>query len=109
MEINVDASRITMKASLAGLIKARGKRIGDCHIYVAECLAICEAIVMMIQKNLQKIIIGSDSQLIINSINDKASVPKDIISKKDWPWLLYCPSDLFREFRLVMLASLESS
>lgn len=67
MEANVDTYRVIKKGSLVGIIKARGKRIGDCHIYVAESLAVSEAIVMVIQKNLQKFIIESDSQLVINS------------------------------------------
>lgn len=57
-----------------------GKRIGDCSILVAECLAIQEVLVMTTQNDLHRIIIESDSQLVINVVHGKRSIPKDIIN-----------------------------
>lgn len=55
----------------------RSKKL-DCPILVDECLAVPEAILMAIQKGIQQIIIQNDSQLIINSINGKIRVQKDV-------------------------------
>lgn len=62
---------------------AKGKEICDCPIIVTKFLTIREAIVMMIQKNLRRIIIRSYFKLVVNSINDKAWVHKDIINLAD--------------------------
>lgn len=44
---------------------------------VAECLAMQETFVMVTQKDLQRIIIESDSQLVFNIIYDKIAILKD--------------------------------
>lgn len=46
---------------------------------MAECLTIRIALVMAIH-NLQRIIIKSDSQLMVNAIHNKISVPRYIIN-----------------------------
>lgn len=58
----------------------RSKQIGDCPILVVECLPAEKAILMAIQKDIQPMIIQSDSQLVVNSINRKIEVPKIIIN-----------------------------
>lgn len=57
---------------------AKGKRIVDCGILLAEC-SVREAILMTIRKDIHRIIIQSDSQVNANSINGKILVPKDIV------------------------------
>lgn len=47
---------------------------------MAKYLAIMEAIVTTILQNLQKIIVKSDSSLMVNFIHDKISVYKKIIN-----------------------------
>lgn len=59
---------------------ARNKGFGDCSISVAECLDEGKTILMAIQKNIQWIIIQSDSHLVFNFINEKIEVRKDIIN-----------------------------
>lgn len=85
MKINIDAPKIQSKAptSLGYIIKdnqvriiiTNGKQIDDCPIIVAATLSVRETVLMAIQKN---IIIESDSQSVVNSINRKIMVPKDI-------------------------------
>lgn len=60
-------------------------------------MAIGEAMVVTIHKKLQKIMIESDSQLVVNSINGKISVPKDAINLiEDIRVLSFC----FIDFRI---------
>lgn len=54
---------------------AKGKRIVDCSIIVAELLAVPE--------DIHRIIIPSDSQVVVNSISSKVSMPKGIINLVD--------------------------
>lgn len=54
-----------MKDKHAKTIMVEEKQIGDCHILVTEYLAIKEAIVTVIQKNFQMIIVESNSQLMV--------------------------------------------
>lgn len=54
-----------MKDNHAKTIMVEEKQIGDYHILVAEYLAIKEAILTLIQKNFQLIIIESNSQLVV--------------------------------------------
>lgn len=61
-------------------ILARSRRLGDYTILVAKCLAVREAILMAIQRSIQRIIIQRDSQLVVNSTNGKIRVPKDNIN-----------------------------
>lgn len=49
-----------------------------CQIIVAERVTMCEVILMIVQQNFQRIVIQSDLQLTVNSINGKF-VLKDII------------------------------
>lgn len=89
-KINVDVSRrlskgaallgYVMKDHHARAVMEKRKQKGDSFILMAECLAVREAIAMTIQKSLQRIIIVSESQLIMNSINGKTCVPKHIIN-----------------------------
>lgn len=55
-------------------------RAKELFILMAECLPTREAILLTIQKDLHRIIIQSDSLLIINFVNGKIHVLKDIIS-----------------------------
>lgn len=59
---------------------AKGKRIWDCHILVAECLTMHEVILITIQENTYD---QSDSQLIVNISNGKIYAYKDIINLVD--------------------------
>lgn len=43
---------------------------------------------MAIQKNILRINIGSDSQLVVKSINDKICIPKEILWKISTCYLL---------------------
>lgn len=52
----------------------------DCTILATECLTIREAIRNVIRENLQWIIIKSDFEVIVNSINGKLNIHKDIIN-----------------------------
>lgn len=58
----------------------RSKRLEDCPILVPECLAGREVILMTIQKDIQRIIIQNDSQLVVNSIYEEIGVSKVIIN-----------------------------
>lgn len=53
------------------VIMARSKRFRDSPILVVGCLGDREAILMAIQNSIQRIIIQSNSQLVVNSINVK--------------------------------------
>lgn len=46
---------------------------------MAECLDVREPIPRAIQKRIQRIIIQSDSHIVVNAINGKMGVPKEII------------------------------
>lgn len=61
------------------IIMARCELVKDRPILVTKCLTFREAILMAIQKNIQRIIIKSDSQLLVNLINGNNCVLKDII------------------------------
>lgn len=90
MKINIDASKIQSKApaSLDYIMRDNQVRItitndkqkDDCPIIMAACLTVRRIVLMAIQKNLKKIIIESDSQQVVNSINRKIMAPKDIIN-----------------------------
>lgn len=62
------------------ILMMESKSIGNCDILVAKCLVICEALLKASQKNTQRVIIQSDVQLFLNSINGKTHVPKDIVN-----------------------------
>lgn len=55
---------------------AKSKRCGDCSILVVECLAGRQVILMALQNGIPLIIVQSDSQLVVNSVNEKIGVPK---------------------------------
>lgn len=50
----------------ANVIMAKNKKIEDCSILIAKCLAVHEVILMAIHKSIWQIIIQSDSQLVVN-------------------------------------------
>lgn len=58
-----------MRDNHYNVIMAKSKRIEDCSIVVAECLAMREAILMASQEDIQQIISQSDSQVVVNSIS----------------------------------------
>lgn len=60
------------------IIMASNKVIGDCPILQAECEAIHQAILMATQMDTDYI--HSDSQLVVNIINGRIAVPKEIIN-----------------------------
>lgn len=64
----------------ATIIMVKGKQTEDWPILVAECLDVEEASMMALQENIRRVIIQSDSQFVLNSINDKLCVPKEIIN-----------------------------
>lgn len=90
MKIHVDASRIHSKESTiigfividscSRVITEGNKRIRDCPIPVAKCLSLHGKTVMAIHKKLQRIITESDSQYVVNAIDDKAYVPSVILN-----------------------------
>lgn len=45
----------------------RNKKLGDCPILIAECVAVREAILTAIQQGFPRTIIYSDSQVLINA------------------------------------------
>lgn len=51
---------------------AKSNQIG---YYVPECLTMHKATLMIIQKNIHRIIIQSYSQFVVYSINEKTCVP----------------------------------
>lgn len=53
-----------MRDNHVNVVTGKGKRIGDCAILVAQC---CEPILVTIQKVIQRVIIQSDSEVVINS------------------------------------------
>lgn len=53
------------------------KPLRDRTILVAKCLVVREAIWMAIQKGIQRFVIKIDSQLVVNSINEKIEVLKE--------------------------------
>lgn len=63
-----------MRNNHATIIMPEGKLSG--RILVVEYLVVCEAIILTIQKNLQRIIIERDFQLVVNSSKEKMYVPK---------------------------------
>lgn len=69
-----------MRYNLSNVTIATNKRLEDCSILVAGCLATREAILLVIQKCVSRIIIYSDSQLVVTSINRKIGVPKDVVN-----------------------------
>lgn len=60
-----------MRDYRSNIIVALNKKLGDCLILVAECEAVCQVILMTIQRNIPKIIIQNDSQVVVNAINSK--------------------------------------
>lgn len=69
-----------MRDNNAKNIMATNKSFGDCHILMEECEAVPEAILIAIKKNIPKACIHSDSQVVVNAINAKIGIPKDIIN-----------------------------
>lgn len=50
----------------------KDKKIGDCVIILTKCLTTMqETILMTIQKDIHRISIQNNSQVVVNSINDK--------------------------------------
>lgn len=64
-----------MRGNHSNVAMMESERIGDCAILVAECFAIREVILKASQKDIQRTIIQSDSQLAVNSTNGKINVP----------------------------------
>lgn len=67
-----------MRDKRAKIVIVKNKNIRDCPILVTECFALREAIFMAIQKRIKKLIVQSRSLLVVNSINEKIGVPKDM-------------------------------
>lgn len=82
----------------------KGTQVGNYSIIVAECLAIQEPLTSVIKKTVIRIIIESDSQLIVNAINGKIFVPRDIVN------LVEDISNIFPVLRkLVLFTMLENA
>lgn len=84
MEIDIDDPGDTQQSLLmyvdhTKIILAKSKQIRGYPILVIECLHIHESIIMVIQKNRQRII-QNDSQLIVNFTNDQTSMLNAIIN-----------------------------
>lgn len=78
-----------VKDSHLNFIMTRCKRFEDCITLVPECLTIKKRFVWLSRKKIQRIIGQSDSQLIVNYVNKKIGVLKDIINLvKDIKYLL---------------------
>lgn len=69
-----------MRDTKSRVIKAISKRIGDCPVLLAECEALRQAVIMIVQMNMPRVCIQSDSLMIVNVINGKSTVPKEIIN-----------------------------
>lgn len=50
----------------------------NCDTLVAECLDVLKATRKVSQKGIQQIIIHSDAQLVVNSINEKTHVQRTL-------------------------------
>lgn len=87
---NNDASRIADKSLISvglmctdnnDLIIARlSKKLGDIPNLVMEVIAIGEALRITSERNMDKVLIESNSQLVINSIRGSITVPSQIIN-----------------------------
>lgn len=73
--LNLLGKRVVMLLLYAKVIQN-----GDCSILLAECLTIREAIMVAVKKKLHRIIIDSDSQLVMNTSHGKISARRDIVS-----------------------------
>lgn len=56
------------------------KQLSDCPIPLPDCEAIRLAIIMIINMNIHRVCIHSDSQIAVNAINGHIAVPNDIIN-----------------------------
>lgn len=56
------------------------KSIGDCPILLVETIAIRETLQMMVHITLSNVIIGSDFQIAIQSIEDRIKISNHIIN-----------------------------
>lgn len=107
IKINVDASRrdelrsttigYIIRDSDVSFLKTYSGKIGDYPVLVVECEAIRQAILEAIRMKRHKVYINSDSQIVVNAVNKKMIVPKDIINLvEDMRWLY----SYFTEFML---------
>lgn len=90
IKINTDASRrydlqsITIgyiiKDAEARVVRTSSKKLGDCSILVAECEAAREAMMAAIMMGSLKVCINTDSQIIVNAVKGKVTIPKDILN-----------------------------
>lgn len=87
-----------MRGNQARVVMARGKLTRECLILVVECLVVSEENIMALQKNINRIIIERDFQLVVNSINSKICAHKDIINFVEDIRTL---SSIFREIRIM--------
>lgn len=88
--INTDASRraalqstrigYIIKDANARVLKTYGKKLRDCHILVAECEAVRCIILEVIMRGKPKVCINTDSQIVVNTLKGKISIPKEIIN-----------------------------
>lgn len=69
-----------IRDNYSSIITAKNKNIGDCPILVKECLALWEVVIMAIHNRIKRIIVQSDSLLVVNSTNVKTRAPKDIVN-----------------------------
>lgn len=56
------------------------KRLGDCSILLAECVTVRQAAILTTKMHILKISIHSDSMIVVNAVNDKIVVRKNIIN-----------------------------
>lgn len=71
VKIKVDTSRkynkiikCVVRDNQAKIIMTKGKHINEYPILVTECFIVQEALMVAVQKNMQEVIIESDSQLL---------------------------------------------
>lgn len=72
--MKLTSTRYLMREHHSKVVMKENIRISDCAIIMAECLVVRVAIRKVSQKGIQWIIIQTDSQLTVNSINRKISV-----------------------------------
>lgn len=90
IKINTDASRrydlqsttigYIIKDAETRVVRIFSKKLGDCSILVAEYEVVREAMMAAIMLGSLKVCINTDSQIIVNTVNGKVTILKDILN-----------------------------
>lgn len=69
-----------MRDNNFNVIMASYKQMGDCPVLLAECETLQQVIIMAIKIHISRVCIHSGSLTVINAVNGKLVVPKEIIN-----------------------------